>query len=91
MSEFVPVVTEGMILCCVSEADPGLIFNAMTANPDFQRQLRAYVAEQMRGLVPGVEKPVTHGGTEECKADAFNDCRAETLANIAKWESSNGQ
>lgn len=61
---------------------------AALAHPDFRAQLRAWAAEEMRGLVPSVEKPVTHGGTEECKADAFNACRAETLANIERWEQS---
>lgn len=83
MSEFVPVVTDGMIDVGAAKrselwATSGDVLLAMTAHLDFQRQLRAYVAEQMRGLVP-----------KWTPCLRFSDCRAETLANIAKWERSN--
>lgn len=86
--EFVPVVTEGMRKATwhiAPEPTETQVFSAMTAHSDFQRQLRAYVAEQMRGLVPGRVECVSEDDA------GYNTCRAETLANIEKWESSNGQ
>lgn len=78
--EFVPMITADML------NDDGTIIDGIFNNPSLRAQLRAWAAEEMRGLVPSVEKPVTHGGVEECKADAFNVCRAEILANIERWE-----
>lgn len=92
MSEFVPVVTEGMRKATwyiAPEPTETQVFSAMTAHHDFQRQLRAYVAEQMRGLVPDIAYMSTHGTNAAC--NAWDNCRAETLANIEKWEISNGQ
>lgn len=96
MADFVPVVTDGML----DAGYPGLYadddklrggFLAMTAHPDFQRQLRDYVAEQMRGLVAKKTSPDSYHSNERARARVWNACRAETLANIAKWESSSGQ
>lgn len=56
------------------------------AHPDFRNQLR----DMVLAAVPGEERPVTHGGAEESYAAAFNDCRAETLANIERWEKGEG-
>lgn len=94
MSEFVPVVTEGMRKATwhiAPEPTETQVFSAMTAHSDFQRQLRAYVAEQMRGLVPGKYFSESCSTYHYTKAWHKNTCRAETLANIEKWESSNGQ
>lgn len=67
--------------------------DAAIAHPDFQRQLRAYVAEQMRGLVPDEMTMAAAYFRDIHPRERLgrNTCRAETLANIAKWESSNGQ
>lgn len=89
MSEFVPVVTDGMnkagdfadevmgeVLCFRT------IFYAMAAHPDFRAQLRAWAAEEMRGLVPGKGSRVL-----DVQAQVWwNACRAEILANIERWE-----
>ena len=60
--------------------------SAVLTHPDFQRQVRAYAAAVARGCVPDLEIALTHGGEEESKAAFFNACRAETLANIERWE-----
>lgn len=64
---------------------------AALAHEDFQRQLRAWAAGQMRGLVAKKTVPESYHSNERARARVWNACRAETITNIEKWESSNGQ
>lgn len=54
-----------------------------------KKSSRAYVAEQMRGLVPKEYQPAGRAGSDHMAAAQKNACRAETLANIERWEKAN--
>ena len=85
-------VTEGMQKATwhiAPEPTETEVFRAMTAHPDFQRQLRAWAAEQMRGLVPKPWGTVSEDASSPDWICGHNDCLARTIANIEKWESSN--
>lgn len=75
-------LTEALIALC----------NGWTSVDDARRAVRAYAAEVARGLV-AAEKldDIALSPEESVEIDGHNACRAETLANIERWESSNGQ
>lgn len=90
-------VTEGMVESAVAAAadasDARLArcsvqqasIAAALAHPDFRAQLRAWAAEEMRGLVAKKTTPDSYHSNERARARVWNACRAETLANIEKW------
>lgn len=87
--EFEVVVTDDMAFAFADaeENNEGLFrpaFAAALAHPDFRAQLRAWAAEEMRGLVAD-EADGDAYSFDRANQHGHNECRAETLANIERW------
>lgn len=81
--EFVPMITADML------NDDGTIIDSIFNNPSLRAQLRAWAAEEMRGLVVGPKPGEPENVT--AYADGWNDAAVETLANIERWEKSHAE
>lgn len=88
-------VTEGMLDAYLEGAgqlgDRMAGIRAALTHPSFHAQLRAWAAEEMRGLVPEADDPSEYSGDWRLNdlkraAEAEVDFRNETLANITAWE-----
>lgn len=89
---FEPVVTPGMVRALMNtEGGTDKALAAALANPDFQRQLRAYAAEVARAMVPDKQVALLFSSDPaKCFYPVgFNQCRAATLSAIDEWEKNN--
>lgn len=79
--EFVPRITVDML------NEDGTIIDGIFNNPSLRAQLRAWAAEEMRGLVP-----TTYTGSHPSLLNKYElghwKACSETLANIERWEKS---
>ena len=76
--------------CGLDAWDIKRIENTMFHHKDFRAQLRAWAAEEMRGLVAGRQAADRSCEDEDrWLINGHNACRAETLANITAWEKAN--
>jgi len=76
--EFVPMITADML------NDDGTIIDDIFNNPSFRAQLRAWAAEEMRGLVPATYTGSPPSLLNKYELGQWKAC-SETLANIEKW------
>ena len=60
------------------------------AHPSLRAQLRAWAAEEMRGLVPATYTGSHPSLLNEYESGHWEAC-AETLANIERWEKSHAE